>query len=39
VVKGKCFKADELPDVRDAMREPPKRKKQAGLFDTAEQDE
>jgi hypothetical protein len=39
VVKGKCFTADELPDVPDAMRKPPKRQKQAGLFDTAEEDE
>ena len=33
VVKGECFKADELPDVLDDMRKPPKRKKQKGLFD------
>jgi predicted helicase len=33
VVKGPLFKADELPDVPDAMRKPPQRKKQKGLFD------
>jgi len=38
VVKGPCFKADELPAVPDAARKPPARKKQAGLFD-AEEDE
>ena len=39
VVKGPCFGADELPDVPDHMRKPPKRKKQAELFDTPEEDE
>ena len=33
VVKGKCFKAKELPDVPDAARKPPKVKKQKSLFD------
>ena len=33
VVKGPCFKADELPAVPDAARKPPKRQKQKGLFD------
>ena len=33
VVKGKCFKADKLPDVPDDMRKPPVRKKQKELFD------
>jgi hypothetical protein len=33
VVKGDCFDADELPAVPDAARKPPKRQKQAGLFD------
>lgn len=33
IVKGKCFTADELPDVPEEMREPPKRQKQKGLFD------
>ena len=32
VVKGTCFKADELPPVPDAARKPPK-KTEAGLFD------
>ena len=33
VVSGECFAADELPDVPEAMRKPPKRQKQKGLFD------
>lgn len=32
VVRGPCFTADELPEVPDAMRKPPKREKTAGLF-------
>ena len=36
VVKGPCFKADELPDVPKHMRKPPRRQKQNGLFDAAE---
>ncbi|MCY3017506.1 MAG: N-6 DNA methylase [Planctomycetota bacterium] len=39
VVKGPCFKADELPPVPAAARKPPKRE-EAGLLDTAvEEDE
>ena len=38
VVKGKCFKANELPDVPDAARKAPQVKKQKGLFDEAESD-
>jgi hypothetical protein len=38
VAKGPCFAADELPDVPEHMRKPPKRRKQNGLFDTAEND-
>ena len=34
VVKSPLFKADELPEVPEAMRKPPERKKQKGLFDT-----
>jgi len=33
VVKGPCFKADELPDVPDWARKPPARKRQKDLFD------
>ena len=33
VVKGKCFRADELPAVPDDARKPPARKRQKGLFD------
>ena len=36
VVKGSCFKADELPDVPDAARKPPPRPSGKGLFDKAE---
>jgi hypothetical protein len=39
VVKGKCFKADELPPVPDAARKPPARPTPNGLFDVAEDDE
>jgi hypothetical protein len=35
VVKGKCFKADELPAVPDEARKPPK-KQEAGLFDNGD---
>ena len=34
VVKGPCFKADELPPVPEAARKPPKRE-MPGLLDTA----
>jgi len=33
VVKGECFKADELPPVPDAARRPPKREPGRRLFD------
>ena len=39
VVKGPCFKADELPDVPDApdtARKPPSHRAEKGLFDEAE---
>jgi hypothetical protein len=36
VVKGPCFKADELPAVPDAARKPPSRPAAKGLFDEAE---
>jgi len=39
VVKGKCFKADELPpvpDAADAVRKPPSRSSAPDLFDEAE---
>jgi hypothetical protein len=39
VVKGPCFAADELPPVPDAARKPPKRPKQAGLFDAGEDED
>jgi len=32
VISGECFAADELPDVPEEMRKPPKRQKQKGLF-------
>lgn len=35
VVKGKCFKAHELPEVPDEARKPPK-KQEAGLFDNGD---
>ena len=36
VVKGPCFKADELPAVPDAARKPPVRRPGNGLFDPDE---
>ncbi len=39
VVKGPCFKADELPVVPDASRKPPVRPSPNGLFDAAENEE
>jgi len=39
VVKGPCFKADELPAVPPEARKPPSRQKQAGLFEAAEENE
>jgi hypothetical protein len=40
VVEGDCFTAEELPEVPEAMRKPPKRRKQVGrLFDAADDDE
>jgi len=36
VVEGECFTANELPEVPDAARKPPKLKKQKGLFDQVE---
>jgi len=36
VVKGRCFRADELPAVPDAARKPPARSPTHGLFDSAE---
>jgi len=36
VVDGECFKAHELPDVPDAARKPPPRKRQKGLFDAGD---
>jgi len=38
VVKGPCFKADELPEVPPEFRTPPARKKQNGLFDEAQEE-
>jgi len=38
VVKGPCFKADELPPVLDAARKPPSRPTGKQLFDE-DQDE
>jgi hypothetical protein len=38
VVKGPCFKADELPPVPDAARRPPARPSANGLFDPAEEE-
>jgi hypothetical protein len=39
VVKGLCFKADELPAVPDAARKPPARPSGKALFDEAEGDD
>ncbi len=39
VVKGPCFKADELPPVPDAARKPPARPSANGLFDPAEDED
>ena len=39
VVKGPCFKADELPPVPDKARKPPTRSAAAHLFGEAEEDE
>jgi hypothetical protein len=39
VVKGPCFKAEELPAVPDAARRPPARPSTKGLFDTAKDDD
>ncbi|MCX5643791.1 MAG: N-6 DNA methylase [Phycisphaerae bacterium] len=36
VVKGPCFRADELPCVPDSTRKPPSRQAGKGLFDEAE---
>lgn len=38
VVKGRCFKADELPAVPDAARKPPSHRGEKALFDAAEDD-
>jgi hypothetical protein len=39
LVKGPCFKADELPPVPDAARKPPTRSAAPGLFGEAEQED
>jgi hypothetical protein len=39
VVKGPCFKADELPDVPPESRTPPARPSANGLFDAAEDED
>jgi hypothetical protein len=39
VVKGPCFKADELPPVPDAARKPPARLSDKGLYDAPEDEE
>ena len=39
VVKGPCFKADELPAVPDAARKPPARPTANGLYDPPEDEE
>jgi len=39
VVKGPCFKADELPPVPDAARKPPTRSAAPGLFGEAQEHE
>jgi len=39
VVKGECFTEDELPQVPEDMRKPPRRRKAEGLFDAAGDDE
>jgi hypothetical protein len=39
VVKGPCFKAEELPEVPDAARKPPPKPSTNGLFDPAKDDE
>ena len=39
VVKGACFKANELPVVPEASRRPPSREAGKGLFDSAEDKE
>ena len=36
VVKGPCFKADELPPVPDEARKPPSRPKGKGLYHETE---
>jgi hypothetical protein len=36
IVKGACFRADELPAVPDSARKPPSRRAENGLFDEAE---
>ena len=38
VVKGPCFKADELPPVPDAARKPPARPSAKGLFDATQEE-
>jgi predicted helicase len=38
VVKGKCFKADELPTVPDYARKPPSRRLGNGLFEEVEEE-
>jgi hypothetical protein len=38
VVKGPCFKVDELPAVPDSARKPPSRQAGKGLFDEAEEE-
>jgi hypothetical protein len=39
VVKGPCFKADELPPVPDKARKPPTRSAAPGLFGEAEKED
>ena len=39
VVKGPCFKTDELPPVPDPARKPPARPSGKGLFDAEDDDE
>jgi hypothetical protein len=39
VVKGPCFRADELPAVPEAARRPPARPRGKGLFDAADEDD
>ncbi len=39
VMEGECFTEDELPEVPEDMRKPPKARQEGGLFDTADDDE